>query len=309
MRTMKSKPQHIQISEEVRSGLKENLPIVALESTVITHGLPYPQNFELALAMESKVRSTPAIPATIALMNGVIKIGLSSDELEILATSKDNYKISTREISSAIALGWSGGTTVAGTIHIADMVNIKVFATGGIGGVHRATNDSGPLDISADLRQLSKTPVIVICAGAKAILDLPATLEYLETNSVPVIGYRTNFFPAFYSRDSGLKTPIVVSSVNEIAKIATIHWSLGMRSSLLVTNPLDESDSVDINRIEEAVGTAILEASELNIEGQSVTPYLLKRVSEITHGESLEANIKLLLNNAHLAGEVAKALV
>jgi pseudouridine-5'-phosphate glycosidase len=306
---MESQHQSVQVSDEVSNGLRNKLPVVALESTVITNGLPYPENIELALAMENMVRGTSAIPATIALMNGVVKVGLSSSELEFLATSADIHKISTREISSAIALGWTGGTTVAGTIYLANMVDIKVFATGGIGGVHRSINGTSSIDISADLRQLSKTPIIVVCAGAKAILDLPATLEYLETNSVPVVGYGTDIFPAFYSRDSGLKNPIVASSVFEIARIAKVHWSLGLKSSILVTNPLNESDAVDVLLVENAIETALREVNALGVHGQSVTPYLLKRVSEITHGKSLESNIKLLLNNAQLAGEVSNALL
>lgn len=306
---MESQHQSTQVSDEVSNGLRNKLPVVALESTVITHGLPFPENIELALAMENMVRGTSAIPATIALMNGVVKVGLSTSELEFLATSTDIHKISTREISSAIALGWTGGTTVAGTIYLANLVDIKVFATGGIGGVHRSINGTSSIDISADLRQLSKTPIIVVCAGAKAILDLPATLEYLETNSVPVVGYGTDIFPAFYSRDSGLKNPIVASSVNEIARIAKVHWSLGLKSSILVTNPLDESDAVNVLLVENAIETAIREVNALGFHGQSVTPYLLKRVSELTHGKSLESNIKLLLNNAQLAGEVSNALL
>jgi pseudouridine-5'-phosphate glycosidase len=306
---MESQHQSIQVSDEVSNSLRNKLPVVALESTVITHGLPYPENIELALAMENMIRGTSAIPATIALMNGVVKVGLSFSELELLATSTDIHKISTREISSAIAFGWTGGTTVAGTIYLANLLDIKVFATGGIGGVHRSINGTSPIDISADLRQLSKTPIIVVCAGAKAILDLPATLEYLETNSVPVVGYGTDIFPAFYSRDSGLKNPIVASSVNEIARIAKVHWSLGLKSSILVTNPLDAPDAVDVHLVENAIKTALREVNALGVHGQSVTPYLLKRVSEITQGKSLESNIKLLLNNAQLAGEVSNALL
>lgn len=298
----------IDVSNEVMDSLIGDYPIVALESTVITHGLPYPQNIEIALDMESKVRKAASIPATIAVMNGRIKVGLSEEELQELAVSNNSHKISVREYGPAIAKKWSGGTTVAGTIFIANKLDINVFATGGIGGVHRVVEPSKrfAVDISADLNQLASTPIVVVCAGAKAILDLEATVEYLETNSIPVVGFQTNKFPSFYSRSSGLATSARADSPEEIVAIARSHWQIGMQSAVLVGNPLPEEDSVDNLIIEQAVSGAIREVSEFHISGQDVTPFLLKRVAEITKGDSLRANLKLLKNNAALGGEIAK---
>jgi len=297
---------YFEFSNEVLYAIKNNNAVVALESTVITHGLPYPQNLEIAQEMEAEVKRAGAIPATIALVDGKIKVGLTKSELKNIATLEDVHKISARDISTAVAKQWNGGTTVAATILIAHQVGIKIFATGGIGGVHRATDEQNrELDISADLMQLSKTPIIVICAGAKAILDLPATIEVLETYSIPVIGYKTDEFPAFYSRSSGLKVSSRANDVNDVINIAKAHWDLGFESSLLIGNPLPKEDSVDYGLITEAVDQALKKAKERSIRGQSVTPFLLSEVSKITRGDSLKANLKLLKNNAYLAGLIA----
>jgi len=303
--------KYYKISKEVVNAIERDFPVVALESTVITHGLPYPQNLQIAQEMEDEVRRAGAIPATIALRDGVINVGLSAIELEQLATLEDAHKISSRDIVPAIAKGWSGGTTVAGTLLIAHKVGLKIFATGGIGGVHRILKNgkhTKAIDISADLLQLSRTPLIVVCAGAKAILDLPATLEYLETNSIPVIGYRTDEFPAFYSRTSGLKVSVRVDTLDDIVSMAKANWDFGMHSALLVVNPLPEEDSVDPQIIELAVEQALAEAEDLGVTGQDVTPYLLSKVSQLTEGKSLSANLKLLRNNAYLAGKIASDL-
>jgi len=298
--------EYFELSTEVLNAIKNNQALVALESTVITHGLPYPQNLEIAQEMEAEVRRAGAIPATIALIKGKIKVGLTGSELENVATFKDVHKISARDISTAVAKQWNGGTTVAATILIAHLAGVKIFATGGIGGVHRETNEqSREMDISADLMQLSKTPIVVVCAGAKAILDLPATVEILETYSIPVIGYKTNEFPAFYSRSSGLKVSFRANDVNDVINIAKVHWKLGFQSSLLIGNPLPEEDSVDYDLITKAVNQALKLAKERKIHGQAVTPFLLSEVSKITGGDSLEANLKLLRNNAYLAGLIA----
>ena len=308
---MKINQKYFKISKEVVNAIEHNFPVVVLESTVITHGLPYPQNLQIAQEMEGEVRSAGAIPATIALRDGVINVGLSAIELEQLATLEGAHKISSRDIIPAVAKGWSGGTTVAGTLLIAHKVGLKIFATGGIGGVHRVIKNgehTRAIDISADLLQLSRTPLIVVCAGAKAILDLPATLEYLETNSIPVIGYETDEFPAFYSRTSGLRVSVRADTIEDIVSMAKANWDFGMHNALLVVNPLPEDDSVDPQIIEFAVEQALAEAEDLGVTGQDVTPYLLSKVSQLTEGKSLRANITLLRNNAYLAGKVAAGL-
>jgi len=278
--------------------------LVALESTVITHGLPRPQNLQLARQLETEVRAQAAIPATIALMDQKIHVGLTEAELERLANETAARKISRRDLAAALAQGAVGGTTVAGTLITAHLVGIKVFATGGIGGVHR----NAPFDISADLPELSRTPLVVVCAGAKAILDLPATLEYLETAGVPVIGYGTREFPAFYSRSSGLPVPISAQTPGEIAEIARAHWALGLQSALLVVQPPPEADALPAEKVTAAVNRALQEAQEQGIRGSATTPFLLGRVSELTDGASLKSNLALLQNNARLAGQIAREL-
>ena len=295
------KHPHIELSPEITRALSMGAPIVALESTVITHGLPHPQNLELARDMEKQVRETGATPATVALLDGKIRLGLSDEELVQLSESESPLKVSHRDFSTAIVKKASGGTTVAGTMLAAYMSNIKVFATGGIGGVHKESS----FDISTDLKALAETPMIVVCAGAKAILDLPATLEYLETMGVPVIGYKTDEFPAFYSRESGLNVSARLDSPKEIAEFAKAHWSLGLRSAVLVTNPVPETDSIPKSEMEPVIAKASAEAMEQGIHGQALTPFLLSRISELTKEKSLKTNLALLLNNALLAGEIA----
>lgn len=278
------------------------MPVVALETAVVTHGLPHPINYSLAIEMEDIVREYGAVPATIGLLDGCVQIGFSKDELERLATIKNARKISRRDFGAAVAQKASGGTTVAGTLVAAQIVGIKVFATGGIGGIHRGS----PFDISTDLPELSRTPVIVVCAGAKSILDLPATLEYLETSGVPVVGYQTDEFPAFYARTSGLKVPTRVETPHEAADLAKQHWDLGLHSSVLIVQPPPEESALSNEVMENAVRKALEEAEQKHITGQAVTPYLLQRVNELTDGSSMQANLGLLQNNARLAAKLAK---
>ena len=292
------------IAAEVKHALELGAPVVALESTVITHGLPRPQNLELARDMEKQVRDAGSIPATVALLDGKVRLGLSDEELVRLSESESKLKVSHRDFATAIVKKKDGGTTVAGTMLAAQMSGIKVFATGGIGGVHKES----PFDTSTDLKALAETPMIVVCAGAKAILDLPATLEYLETMGVPVVGYQTDEFPAFYSRESGLNVSARLDSPKEIAEFAKAHWSMGLRSAILVTNPVPETDSIPKSEMEPFIAKASVEAMEKEIHGQALTPFLLSRISELTGGRSLKANLALLLNNARLAGEISKEM-
>jgi pseudouridine-5'-phosphate glycosidase len=292
------------IAPEVRIALDLGTPIVALESTVITHGLPRPQNLELARDMEKNVRDSGATPATVALLDGQIRIGLSDEELVRLSETESTLKVSHRDFATAIVKKANGGTTVAGTMFAANMAGIKVFATGGIGGVHKES----PFDISTDLRSLAEIPTIVVCAGAKAILDLPATLEYLETMGVPVVGYQTDEFPAFYSRESGLGVSVRLDSPKEIADFAHAHWNLGMKGGILVTNPVPETDAIPMSEMEPIIAKASIEAIKRGIHGQKLTPFLLGRISELTEGKSLRTNLALLLNNARLAAQIAEAM-
>lgn len=298
------KNPHVQLSLEVSRALDMGASVVALESTVITHGLPHPQNLELARDMEKQIREQDAVPATIALLDGTIRIGLSDAELVRLAQAESTLKVSHRDFAAAIVKKADGGTTVAGTMFAAHMAGIKVFATGGIGGVHKES----AFDISTDLRSLAEIPTVVVCAGAKAILDLPATLEVLETFGVPVIGYGTDEFPAFYSRESGLNVSARLDSPKEIADFANAHWSLGMKSGVLVTNPIPEAEAIPASEMEPIIAKASAEAVAQGIHGQALTPFLLSRISELTKGKSLQANLALLLNNARLAAEIAKAM-
>jgi pseudouridine-5'-phosphate glycosidase len=283
------------------SMLYQRSPTVALESTVITHGLPRPQNLQLARDMERVVRENGATPATVAILDGKVHVGLTDAELERLANETNVRKISRRDFATAIVKKECGGTTVAGTVFAAHRAGIRVFATGGIGGVHEVET----LDISTDLQALADTPMIVVCAGAKAILDLPATLEYLETMAVPVIGYGTDEFPAFYSRRSGLSVSARLDTPEEIVRFAKAHWKIGMKSAVLVCNPLSEEEEIPREKVEGAIAQARQEANEQNIRGQALTPFLLARMKELTGGESLRANLALLLNNAKLAAQIA----
>jgi pseudouridylate synthase len=300
------KHPNFKLSLEITRAVDMGAPIVALESTVITHGLPRPQNLELARNMEKQIRDAGATPATIALLDGKIRIGLSDEELIRLANAESDstLKVSHRDFATAIVKKVNGGTTVAGTMFAANMAGIKVFATGGIGGVHKES----AFDISTDLHSLAEIPTIVVCAGAKAILDLPATLEYLETMGVPVVGYGTDEFPAFYSRESGLGVSARLDSPKEIADFAQAHWNLGMKSGILVTNPIPETEAISKSEMEPMIAQASAEAIAQGIHGQKLTPFLLGRISELTKGKSLKANLALLLNNARLAAEIAKEM-
>jgi pseudouridine-5'-phosphate glycosidase len=296
-------PKSFKLSPEVRKASQDSRPIVALESTVITHGLPRPQNLQLAHDLESIVRREGAVPATIAIFDGRICVGLETEELERLAADQLARKLSTRDLAPAIADQASGGTTVAATLRIAAMADIRVFATGGIGGVHRGSQ----WDVSADLAELATQRVLLVCAGAKAILDLPATLEQLETLGVPVVGYQTNNFPAFYSIESGLPTSARADSPQQAAAIARAHWELGGGGLMLAAPPPAES-ALPRAEVEAWIAKALKEAEDQNIHGQAVSPFLLQRVSELSGGRSLIANLALLKNNAMVAAQVAKHL-
>lgn len=297
----KKLPDAYILSAEVRQALAEGAPIVALESTVITHGLPRPENLVLARALESQVRRGGAVPATVGVIAGKIHIGLTETELEYLSEAEPVRKISRRDFGAAVARREDGGTTVAGTLIAAHQVGIRVFATGGIGGVHR----QAPFDVSADLPELARTPLVVVCAGAKAILDIPATLEYLETAGVPVVGYGTDDFPAFYSLSSGLPAQVRADTAADAAAIARAHWGLGIESAVLVTVPPPVEDAIPPEKVEGSIQQALAESSAQGIRGQAVTPFLLARVSQLTGGASLQANLGLLRNNARVAAEIA----
>lgn len=301
MDKIKPLPPFFHISKEVSHALGWGIPVVALESTLITHGLPHPENLDAAHAMEAEIRQAGAVPATIAVLEGKIRVGLAAEDLDRLVSEPDLHKISTRDIGRVVANRGSGGTTVAGTMQVAHMAGIRVFATGGIGGVHRG--DSG--DVSADLPQLANTPMIVVCAGAKAILDLPATVEYLETHGIPVVGFRCDQFPAFYSQSSGLPVSLRLETAEEVARLARIHWELGLHSAILVTAPPPEEVALPVAVVERAIDQALEEAAQAGMRGQMVTPFLLERVSQLTGGESLRANLDLLRDNARLAALIA----
>lgn len=306
-------PPYFALAAEVARARELGLPVVALESTVITHGLPYPENLTLAEDMERTVRSGGATPATIAVLEGRVFIGLLTEQLHRLAGAVGTVKISGRDFGPAVVKGASGGTTVAGTLIAAARAGLQVFATGGIGGVHFELNPrrKGAFDISADLPALARCPLIVVCAGAKAILDLTATLEVLETYSVPVVGYGTNDFPAFYTRQVpslNLKTSTRADTPEEVVAIAQAHWALGQQSAILVVAPPPEEVALDEATVRRVVPQALREARDARMSGQAVTPFLLKRVSELTGGASLRANLGLLLNNARVAAEIARTL-
>jgi len=294
---------YLDIHPDVEDAIKDKKPIVALESTIISHGMPYPKNVETALMVEEAVRSNGAIPATIAIINGRLKVGLTNEEIEFLATNEGIKKVSRRDLAITVAQKQSGSTTVASTMIIANLAKIVVFATGGIGGVHRGGENT--LDISADLEELANTNVCVVCAGAKAILDLGLTLEYLETKGVPVIGYKTSELPAFYSSESGYDVDYKIDSTLEIAKILKTKWDLPIDGGVLVTNPIPVAFELETSIMNEAINQAIIEADNENITGKKITPFLLSKVNEITQGKSLDANIKLIQNNADLAAKIA----
>ncbi|MDB9864241.1 pseudouridine-5'-phosphate glycosidase [Candidatus Thioglobus sp.] len=294
---------YLDFHPDVENALKNNLPIVALESTIISHGMPYPKNIETALMVEETVRSNNAVPATIAIIKGRLKIGLTEKEIEFLATNDEIKKISRRDLAIAVSQQLSGSTTVASTMIIAKLANIAVFATGGIGGVHRGAETT--LDISADLDELSRTNVCVVCAGVKSILDIGLTLEYLETKGVPVIGYKTSELPAFYSTRSGFNVDYRIDAAADIANILKTKWNLSIDGGVLVANPIPIASELESSIMNEAINQAIVEANNEKITGKKITPYLLSKVNEITKGKSLNANIKLIQNNANLAAKIA----
>ncbi|MCF0164291.1 MAG: pseudouridine-5'-phosphate glycosidase [Bacteroidales bacterium] len=298
---------YLSVAPEVAEAIATGKPVVALESTIISHGMPYPQNVETALRVEQTIRDNGAVPATIAIIGGKLKAGLSREEIEYLGVKgQEVVKASRRDLPVLVARGADGATTVATTMIIAAMAGIKVFATGGIGGVHRGAETT--MDISADLEELAQTPVMVVCAGAKSILDLGLTLEYLETKGVPVIGFGTDELPAFYTRKSGYSVDYRIDTEKELAAAFKAKLSMGLKGGMLVTNPIPECYSMDPEYINKVIDDAVKEAERLGIHGKKVTPFLLAKVAETTAGESLASNIQLVLNNAVLAARTAAYL-
>ncbi|MBQ2153542.1 MAG: pseudouridine-5'-phosphate glycosidase [Oscillospiraceae bacterium] len=297
---------YLDVNPEVAAAVAAGKPVVALESTIISHGMPYPQNVETALNVEQIIRDNGAVPATIAILGGRLKAGLTHDEIEYLGKAGQNVaKASRRDLPVLVAKGMDGATTVTTTMMIAHMAGISIFATGGIGGVHRGAEKT--MDVSADLEELANTPVMVVCAGAKAILDLGLTLEYLETHGVPVIGFGTKELPAFYTRRSGFAVDYEIDTPEELAKTFKVQRDLGLRGGILVTNPIPEEYSMDHEVINKAIDEAVAESVRLGIHGKAVTPYLLAKVKELTGGDSLDSNIHLVYNNAALAAKTAAA--
>ncbi len=297
---------YLEIHPEVKQAIIEKKPVVALESTIISHGMPWPKNVETAIAVETAVKNTGAIPATIALIDGKCKVGLNSDELEYFGQEKNVWKVSIRDMPYVITQKLPGATTVAATMRIAAMAGIKIFATGGIGGVHR--NAQQTMDISADLTEMSQTNVAVVSAGVKSILDIGLTLEYLETLGIPVVTYGQDEFPSFYSSKSGFISPLRADSVELLAQMCNTKWNLGLNGSILIANPLPKSKEVPQEIIERIIIKALSEADKSNIKGKEVTPFLLKYIADNSKGESLEANIELILSNAALAGKISVAM-
>ena len=291
------------IKPEVEKALEEGTPVVALESTIISHGMPYPKNVETALAVEDVIRKNGAVPATIAIIGGRIKIGLTADEIGYMAKADNVLKVSRRDFPLVISQKLDGATTVAGTMIAANMAGIKVFVTGGIGGVHRGAGES--FDISADLEELKMTDVAVVCAGVKSILDIGATLEYLETAGVPVITYGTDMFPAFYSRESGFTSECRIDETGKIADLIRTKDQLGLRGGLLIACPIPAEDEIPFEKMDVVIKQALEECEEKGIKGKRITPFLLSRVKDLTEGSSLEANIKLVLNNADIGAKIA----
>jgi pseudouridine-5'-phosphate glycosidase len=295
----------LNITPEVADAIRDNRPVVALESTVIAHGLPHPQNFQTALRLQEVIRDGGAVPATIAIIGGKLTVGLNDDEIQLLAEGRNVRKISTRDISIAVAQGWDGATTVAATIWIAHRAGIKVFATGGIGGVHRGSLP----DVSADLPELARTPIVVACSGAKIVLDLPATREWLETHAITVVGYQCDEFPAFYSRASGLKVDARAESAAAVAGIFRAQRDLELESALLVAAPIPAKFEVPAEELQVVLTTALEDAEWKGIGGPALTPFLLSQMAERSGGVTLRANIALLENNARVGAEIARALV
>lgn len=299
--------EYLDINAEVKEALENGKPVVALESTIISHGMPYPQNVETALRVEQMVRDNDAVPATIAIIGGRLKAGLTAEEIEYFGNKGPRItKASRRDLAMLCTKGLDGACTVTTTMMIAHMAGIKIFATGGIGGVHRGAETT--MDISADLQELATTPVMVVCAGCKSILDIGLTLEYLETHGVPVVGVGTEEMPAFYTSKSGFKVDYPVSGPEELAKFYDVHQKLGLRGGILATNPIPEEYSMDPDVINPAIEAAIKECKRLGIKGKETTPFLLAMVKELTGGDSLDSNIQLVLNNAKVAAQTAVAL-
>jgi pseudouridine-5'-phosphate glycosidase len=297
----------LDFKKEVKAALEQDRPVVALESTIIAHGMPYPENLEVAREVEKIIREYGVVPATIAVIKGKIKIGLSGEEMEFLATSKEVIKASRRDLSIIIAKKLTASTTVAATMVAAHLAGIRVFVTGGIGGAHRGAEKT--FDVSADLQELARTPVAVVCAGAKAILDLSLTLEYLETMGVPVVGFKTDELPAFYCRESGLKVDYVVNNEVEAAKVIRTKWDLGLASGILIANPIPEEEALSRSYVNRIINKAVLEAAKKGIKGKGLTPYLLGRINELSEGKCLAANIALIKNNARVGAKIARALL
>jgi len=293
--------------DEIKEALATGKPIVALESTLISHGFPYPENLEVAGEIEEIIRGYGVIPATIAIIGGKIKVGLTRSELEFMATSKDILKTSRRDLAVIAAKGLNGATTVAATMMVAERAGIKIFATGGIGGVHRGAEKT--FDISADLQELARTPVVVVCSGAKAILDLPLTKEYLETMGVPVIGFGSEELPAFYCRESGLKVDYVAKDEVEAAKIIRAMEDLKLGGGIIIANPIPEEYAISMEYMNEKIEEAVRAAEKEGIKGKKLTPYLLNKIKELTGGKSLKANIELVKNNARVAAKIACELI
>lgn len=296
--------EFLAVSEEIRGALETGSPIVALETTILSHGMPYPQNVETARAVERIVREEGAVPATIAVLGGKIRAGLTDEELEYFGSAQGILKLSRADIAYALTTGADGATTVAGTMFCARLAGLRIFATGGIGGVHRGGEES--MDVSADLEELGRTPVAVVCAGAKALLDLPKTLEALETRGVPVAGYKTGDFPAFWSRSSGLPLNLRFDDPESIGRFLRTQWALADAGGVVVANPIPASDEIPAAEMASYIETAIAQAAAERIAGKAVTPWLLDRIFHLTHGRSLQANVALVKNNARLAARIAR---
>jgi len=297
---------YLSVTPEIQKAIDEGRPVVALESTILSHGMPFPENVEFAHKVEEIVRGAGAIPATTAIIGGKLKVGLTSDELDIMCKADGVGKVSRRDVPVYLATGSTGATTVATTMLIAEMAGIKVFATGGIGGVHRGAQET--MDISADLQELANTKVAVVCAGAKQILDLGLTLEYLETYGVPVLGLRTDEFPAFYCRTSGYKLDYNCATEEEVARIIKTKWDLGLKGGVVIGNPIPEKYALDYNQMEEVINKALKMADEQHIRGKYITPFLLAHIKDMTEGVSLASNLQLAYNNALEASKIAVEL-
>jgi len=296
---------HLHINPEVDQALRTNKPVVALESTIISHGMPYPKNVETALSVEQIVRDHGAVPATIGVMDGKCVVGMSREQIETFGKSKDVWKVSLRDLPYVVSQKLLGATTVAATIRIASMAGIKVFVTGGIGGVHRGAEHT--MDISADLTEMAQTDVAIVSAGVKSILDIGLTLEYLETLGIPVVTFGSDEFPSFYSRESGFKSPLRLDDPASIAEMLRTKWEIGLKGSVLIANPLSKESSIDRNEMESHIQEALTATEHAGVSGKEVTPFLLKYIADHTSGESLEANIALIRSNAALGARIASA--